>query len=241
MLGGLSAIAQATARLYAAEGARIMLVGRNADRLSQVAADLRARGAARSEVSVLDLAAAAPQARDHLTGWSDSLGGIDHIHLAYGVLGEGPAPDTLPDLASLLDVNFTSAALWSEAAVDHLATRGRGALVVIGSVAGDRGRQSNYAYGAAKGGLALFVQGLAHRVSGSGVRVALVKPGFVDTPMTDRMKKGGPLWATPDAVARTLRRAADRGGPIHYAPWFWRFIMLAIRATPALVFHRTKL
>ena len=105
-------------------------------------------------------------------------------------------------------------------------------LVVIGSVAGDRGRQSNYLYGAAKAGLATLVQGLAHRMAlhaPKGARAVLVKPGFVDTPMTAGMKKGGPLWASPAAIAAIVRRAADKGGPIVYAPWFWRYILLIIR------------
>ena len=120
-------------------------------------------------------------------------------------------------------------------------TQGRGALVAVSSVAGDRGRQSNYAYGAAKGGLALFVQGLAHSLAASNARAVALKPGFVDTPMTEGLKKGGPLWAKPEAIAEAVRRAAERGGPIQYAPGFWRWIMLAIRSAPAFVFHRTRL
>jgi NAD(P)-dependent dehydrogenase (short-subunit alcohol dehydrogenase family) len=114
-------------------------------------------------------------------------------------------------------------------------------VVAVSSVAGDRGRQSNYAYGAAKGGLALYMQGLAHSLAPVGARAVVVKPGFVDTPMTDGMAKGGPLWARPEAIAKAIRSAASRGGPIQYAPGFWRMIMLAIRAVPAFVFHKTKL
>jgi NAD(P)-dependent dehydrogenase (short-subunit alcohol dehydrogenase family) len=113
-------------------------------------------------------------------------------------------------------------------------------LLVIGSVAGDRGRQSNYIYGATKAGLGVLVQGLAHRLSRSGARAVLIKPGFIDTPMTASFKKG-PLWARPGAIAAVIRRSADKGGPIVYAPAFWRLILLVIRTVPAAILHKTKL
>jgi NAD(P)-dependent dehydrogenase (short-subunit alcohol dehydrogenase family) len=116
-----------------------------------------------------------------------------------------------------------------------------GSLVAVSSVAGDRGRQSNYAYGAAKGGIALFVQGIAHSLAGTGARAVVVKPGFVDTPMTDGMRKGGAMWATADQLGKALRRAADKGGPIQYAPGRWRLVMMVIRSVPAFIFHKTKL
>jgi decaprenylphospho-beta-D-erythro-pentofuranosid-2-ulose 2-reductase len=130
------------------------------------------------------------------------------------------------------------------ASAARLEAQGRGSLVVIGSVAGDRGRQSNYVYGAAKAGLATLVQGIAHRMAlraPKGARAVVVKPGFVDTPMTAGLKKGGPLWAQPEAIAAVVRKAADKGGPIVYAPWFWRFILLIIRLVPAPIFHKVRL
>jgi NAD(P)-dependent dehydrogenase (short-subunit alcohol dehydrogenase family) len=114
-------------------------------------------------------------------------------------------------------------------------------VVAITSVAGDRGRQSNFAYGAAKGGLSIFVQGLAHSLAPHGARAVSMKLGFVDTPMTDGMNKSGALWAKPAQVAVAIRRAADTGGPIQYAPTIWKFIMLVIRTVPSFVFHKTKL
>jgi short-subunit dehydrogenase len=239
VLGALSAVAEQTARLYAAEGAELMLVGRDRARLDAVAADLTVRGAARAEVAVLDLAAGAGEAA--FQGLVQGLGGVDHVILAYGVLG-GPEVETDIEAArTLLDVDFTSAAIWALAAAKQLERQRGGALVVIGSVAGDRGRASNYLYGAAKAGLATLVQGLAHRLARAGARAVVVKPGFIDTPMTAHVQKSGPLWAKPEAVARIVRRAADRGGPVVYAPGFWRLILLIIRALPAPVMHRTKL
>jgi NAD(P)-dependent dehydrogenase (short-subunit alcohol dehydrogenase family) len=113
-------------------------------------------------------------------------------------------------------------------------------LVVIGSVAGDRGRASNAVYGAAKAGIGTLVQGLAHRLAGTGARAVLVKPGFIDTPMTAHLPKGGPLWAKPEAIAQVIVKAASGAAPVVYAPWFWRFILLIVRLVPAGIFHRTK-
>ena len=110
-------------------------------------------------------------------------------------------------------------------------------------VAGDRGRQSNYPYGAAKGGLELYAQGLSHRfaLAGGQVTMHLIKPGFVDTPMTDDMAKGGPLWASPEQVAESMRRAVKAGRPVAYVPWFWQVIMMIIRSLPRFILHKTGL
>lgn len=242
ILGALSAIAVATARLYAAEGAKLLLVARNEERLKRIADDLRARGAIDVETATLDLAAEAHDARQHLSGWLRTLGGLDHALLFYGYLGDQPAAQTNPDeLDRILSVNFTSAAHWSEAIAAHYRKQDRGGLVVVSSVAGDRGRQSNYAYGAAKGGLSLYIQGLAHSLASTGAHATAIKLGFVDTPMTDGLDKSGPLWANPAQVAPVIRKAADKTGPFHYGPWFWRWIMLVIRVVPAFIMHRTKL
>lgn len=243
ILGATSAMAEAVSRLYAAEGARIVLAGRNASRMAEIAADLGARGAAAVEAEVVDLARPA-DAAGQLAALAARIGGADDILLFYGVLGDQIAAETdIAQAREVLAVNFTSAAEWALAAANHLEAQKRGALVVIGSVAGDRGRQSNYVYGAAKAGLAALVQGIAHRLAlrRTGARAVLVKPGFVDTPMTADLPKGGPLWATAEQVARVIRRAADHGGPIIYAPWFWRFIMLIIRIVPAPIFHKRPL
>jgi short-subunit dehydrogenase len=138
----------------------------------------------------------------------------------------------------IIDVNFRSAAVWSLAVADVLERQGRGSLVVLGSVAGDRGRRSNYIYGAAKAGLAVLVEGISHRFRGSGPRAVMVKPGPTDTAMTAGMTKGGPLWSTPEAVAAVVRKAADSGGPVVYAPARWRLIMAIIRMIPAPIFNK---
>ena len=117
---------------------------------------------------------------------------------------------------------------------------GSGVIAGISSVAGDRGRQSNYVYGTAKAAVSTFAQGLRHRLARTGVSVITIKPGLVDTPMTASFKKGA-LWASPDAVAARIERAIERRDDIVYTPWFWRWIMLIIKALPEPIFKKTRL
>lgn len=243
VLGATSAIAEATCRLLAAEGAAFALVGRGQDRLESIAADLKVRGAGLAACVTQDLAEATDAAAV-LARCAEKLGGVDGVLIFYGVLGDQKTAET--DLAAakaLLDVNFTSAALWAIAAANHLEAQGAGTLLAVSSVAGDRGRRSNFVYGAAKGGLSVLMQGIAHRFGAKpgGPRAVNLKLGFVDTPMTAHVPKGGPLWATPDMIAPIIAGALDRGGPVVYAPWFWRWIMLAIRMTPQVIFNRVNL
>ena len=242
ILGATSAMAEALARLCAAEGAELVLVGRRAARLEEQAADLRVRGAGAVRIYAADLAQA-DHAADQLAAWTGAAP-VAAVYIFYGVLtDQARAEADLAYAAESLQVNFTSAALWSLAAANRLQAQQRGVLVVVGSVAGDRGRQANYVYGAAKSGLGALVQGIAHRLAlrGGAARAVLVKPGFVDTPMTDHLPKGGPLWARPEAVARRIRKAADGKAPVVYVPGFWRLILLVIRLLPASIFHRRPL
>jgi short-subunit dehydrogenase len=239
IFGATSAIAQATARLFAAEGARFFLVARDAERLQSVASDLTARGAVSTHIAASDLA----DTDRHVPLIEEAraaLGDIDHVLIAYGTLGDQTDSVAHGDmLLRELHTNFTSTAhlLHQVAGVMEAGT-----IAVIGSVAGDRGRQSNYVYGAAKGGLRIFVQGLRHRLGAIGVRVVLIEPGFVATPMTAHLARNSPLWARPERVARDIKRAMTRGDPpILYTPWFWRWIMLVVRLVPDPIFRRTKL
>jgi short-subunit dehydrogenase len=239
VLGATSAIAEATARLYASEGAELLLVARQPERLATIAADLKLHGAARAETAVRDLADS-DGITEAFAGFIATLGGVDHVLLAYGVLGDQKAAEHDPgEEQASLRINFTSAAAWTLVAAEMLEGQGHGTLVVLGSVAGDRGRRGNFVYGAAKAGLAALVEGIAHRFAGKGLRAVIVKPGPVITPMTDGFaNRKGLMWATPGTVAAIVRRAADRGGPIVYAPWFWRWLMLVIRLLPPAVFNR---
>jgi decaprenylphospho-beta-D-erythro-pentofuranosid-2-ulose 2-reductase len=239
VLGATSAIAEATARLYAGEGAELLLVGRHAEHLAAIAADLQLRGAARVETAIRDLADSDDVAAA-FASFVAALGGVDYVLVAYGMLGDQKIAEQEPATAEAsLTVNFISAAAWMLAAASALQHQGWGSLVVLGSVAGDRGRRANFVYGAAKAGLATLVEGVAHRFARSGPRAVVVKPGPVITPMTEGFaNRKGLLWATPERVAAIVRRAADHGGPVVYAPWFWRWTMLIIRLLPAPIFNR---
>jgi decaprenylphospho-beta-D-erythro-pentofuranosid-2-ulose 2-reductase len=242
ILGALSAIAEAAARKWAEQGAHLLLAGRDRARLEDVAADLRVRGGVadiyEGDLSEID-------AEKSFAEIAQQLGGVDAVLLAYGVLGDQKLAETSPAEASrILATDFTSAAAWCLAVAKVLEGQRHGVLIVVGSVAGDRGRQSNYVYGAAKGGLGILVQGIAHRLSSSGARAVLIKPGFVDTPMTASITNKGLLWAKPEKIAETIVQASKPGAatsPVIYAPPFWRWIMYVIRFTPSVIFHRTQL
>lgn len=243
ILGAASAIAEATARELAARGASLALVARDAGRLEAIAADLKVRGAPKVAVRSLDLLEAEPTDA-LLQGIADEIGGFDTALIAHGLLGDqGEAEKDSAHAAALIDVNFTSAALWTLALARFLErTHGpNGVIAAIGSVAGDRGRASNFVYGAAKGGLAVLMQGLAHRSALKGGPKAVVfKLGFVDTPMTAAIPKGGPLWATPDAVAKVIVKGLNGRSAIVYGPWFWRYVMLIIRLLPQPVIAKVN-
>lgn len=234
-------MAEAVARLWAEQGSHLLLAGRNAARLEEIAADLRVRGA---EVETCAADLANPETAKSFPELASRLSCVDVVLLAYGALGDQKKAEAEPEgeALAIIATNFTSAAAWCLEAANVLERQGRGKLIVIGSVAGDRGRASNYIYGAAKGGLAVLVQGIAHRLAKCGAAAVLIKPGFVDTPMTAHIARKGPLWAKPDAIGKTIAAAAERPSPpILYAPGFWRAIMALIRATPSPIFHRTKL
>ena len=240
ILGATSAIAQAYARRRA-QGSDLVLAARREDRLAAIAADLKASGAASAEIFVADLAA-----MDRIEEAANNLrarfGAIDEVVIAYGVLGEqAVAENDLAQARALIDSNFTSAALWILALLKSRPEGTPLTIVGIGSVAGDRGRGSNFIYGSAKAAFDRFLEGLQHKYDGAAVRIVRVKPGFVDTPMTAGIEKGGPLWATPDQVAADIERAVAKGRRVVYTPWFWWLIMMIIRHLPWFVFRRLKI
>jgi short-subunit dehydrogenase len=241
ILGATSAIAEAAAREWAKQHAHLVLFARSAANLEAVANDLRIRGATVSTF-VADLATADPQ--DMLARAARGLGVIDVVLIAYGILGDHTAAErSFIEARQVFETDLVSASAWSLASAALLETQRTGTLIVLGSVAGDRGRQSNYIYGAAKAGLATLIAGIAHRLAGSGARAVLVKQGFVDTPMTAAFVKRGPLWAKPETMGKGIVQIANstRRSPIVYIPWFWRWIMYVIRFMPSSLFHRTKL
>ncbi|HEY1724626.1 MAG TPA: SDR family oxidoreductase [Steroidobacteraceae bacterium] len=240
IIGATSAIAEATARLFAARGDAILLVGRDAERLNAIAEDLKLRGAGLAVPYPLDLR----ELQLHspmLEAAVARLGGIDMVLIAHGTLSDQLACQASP---ALMVQEFTTNAISTMALCTLVAERfqaqRRGVLCVIASVAADRGRRSNYVYGAAKAAVVAFASGLRQRLYPYGVSVVTIKPGFVDTPMTRAHRKNG-LWATPATVAGDIVRAMDRGTPVVYTPWFWRPIMAIIRGIPETIFRRLKL
>ena len=171
------------------------------------------------------------------------LGGVDVALIAHGTLPDQEACEGSFELTrEALDVNAISTISLLTHLANYFEERKGGTIAVISSVAGDRGRQSNYVYGTAKGAVTIFLQGLRNRLYGSGVNVVTIKPGLVDTVMTAGVEfKRGALWATPDRVARYIVRAIEKKTDVAYAPWFWRSIMLVIRALPERIFKRLKL
>ena len=240
IVGANSAIALATARLFAQRGDTLYLLARSEERLEALAADLRLRGAkavshAAFDANALDLHGGLVEQA------AQAMGGIDAALIAHGTLGDQRACEADFSLAlKEVHTNAISAMSLLTILANYMERQRHGTLAVIGSVAGDRGRQSNYVYGAAKGMLDIFLQGLRNRLYKAGVRVVTIKPGFVDTPMTVAFAKGA-LWATPEAVAVRIVKAMDRGWPVVYTPPFWRLIMGVICAIPESVFRKLNL
>ncbi|MEM9315635.1 MAG: SDR family oxidoreductase [Pseudomonadota bacterium] len=240
IVGATSSIAAAIAKLFAGRGDTLYLIARNSERLEQTASDLRARGAAAVHTATADALDSQEQQRCVEEAVA-TLGNLDLVLIAYGTLpDQAECQSSTESTRKEFETNALSAILLLTYVADSFEKQGKGTIAVITSVAGDRGRQSNYVYGAAKGALSLFLQGLRNRLHESGVTVATIKPGFVDTPMTAEFAKG-PLWASPDKVARTVVSGLDRGANVIYAPGFWRYIMLVIRLIPESVFKRLKL
>jgi short-subunit dehydrogenase len=239
LVGGSSAIGEQIARNLASAKGVLYLTARGAVRLDTISADLVIRGAAEVKAEPVDFTDA-----KNLVGLvsraADSLGGLDAVIIVAGQL---PDQDEVnrdsQRLRETMEVNATSAMVLLNEAAAFFEQQGHGQIVAIGSVAGDRGRATNYAYGAAKGALEIFLSGLRQRLHKRGVQVLLVKPGFVDTPMTAAFKKG-PLWASPERVARDIVRAMDKGKSVIYTPWWWRWIMLVIRLIPEALFVRLR-
>jgi decaprenylphospho-beta-D-erythro-pentofuranosid-2-ulose 2-reductase len=240
IVGTTSAIAEATARRFAQRGDALFLAARNAAALSAIAKDLTVRGAAQVETMEFD-ARTIDRFATLLDAATQRLGGLDAALIAHGTLSDQAACQRSVDLMrEEFDVNAISVLALCTLLGNQFEAQGHGVIAVISSVAGDRGRQSNYVYGSAKAAVTAFTSGLRQRLYPKGVRVVTIKPGFVSTPMTAAFKKGA-LWASPAKVATDIVRAMDRGTPVIYTPSFWRPIMWVIRSVPETVFRRLRL
>ncbi|HEX4309325.1 MAG TPA: SDR family oxidoreductase [Acidobacteriaceae bacterium] len=239
-LGATSAIAQATLRLLAEQQASFFIVGRNEQKLAAVRDDLLTRGASAVSTFAADLddTDAHPAMLSHAV---TAMGGIDVALLAHGVLGDQPeAEKNYAVAAAILQTNFLSAVSLVTWLANYFEAEHRGTIAVVSSVAGDRGRKSNYVYGASKGGLNIFLDGVRNRIDRAGVQVLTIKPGFVATPMTAHLKKNA-LFAEPAQVAKYILRAIEKRKDVVYAPPFWGLIMLLVRSIPRRIFKKMNL
>ena len=240
ILGATSAIASATARLLARDGASFFLVARDKYKLEAVSLDLLTRGAksVRGYVADLDTTELHPQM---LALAAESLGQIDLALLAHGVLGEqADAERSYPVAEAVLHTNFLAPVSMITWLANYFEAQGTGCLAVISSVAGDRGRKSNYVYGASKGALSIFLDGVRNRVDRLGVHVLTIKPGFVATPMTQHLPRG-PLFAQPIDIGRGILKAVASRSDVVYLPGFWAIIMFLVRAVPGRIFKNMNM
>jgi decaprenylphospho-beta-D-erythro-pentofuranosid-2-ulose 2-reductase len=241
VVGATSAIAEAAARVWAARGDSLYLAARRESLLASNAEDLRVRGARQVASECFDILASGTH-EGLLERAEAAIGALDCVLIAHGTLPDQAAAFSDPLLAVReIQVNGVCTVALSLRAAARFEARGSGTLAVITSVAGVRGRASNFVYGSAKALVSTCLAGLRHRMHGKGVAIVDIRPGFVDTPMTAAFPKGGPLWASPAKVAADIVTAIDRRASVVYTPWFWRWIMLVIRHVPEAIFVRTKL
>lgn len=242
IIGATSAIAEHCARLWVQnQPTDLTLVGRDATRIERVAADLKVRSP-ESEIRVVQAEFLDPAAIEVTVDTIVAQGEIDVVLVAHGSLPEqAECQSNLHLCRDALEINGISPVLYAEAFAKHMAKTNRGTIILIGSVAGDRGRKSNYVYGAAKGLVTRYAQGLQHRLANTGVKVVLVKPGPTDTPMTAHLKERGAKLAPVEDVASQIVKGAEAGKAIVYAPGKWKIIMLVIMHIPNLIFNKINI
>lgn len=239
IVGATSAIAEHCARIWVKENpSEIVLIGRNQEKLTRVASDLKVRSPD-TVITGVETDFIDPKQIEILVNQVFRTGKVDIALVAHGSL---PDQETCQSDLSLcreaLEVNAISPVLFAEAFATNMQKVNHGILAVIGSVAGDRGRKSNYIYGAAKGLVTRYVQGLQHRLASTNVKVVLVKPGPTDTPMTAHLKQSGAKLAAVDRVARGVVYGIENGQRVIYVPKIWSIIMMIIRHLPHFVFKR---
>ncbi|QYY32319.1 SDR family NAD(P)-dependent oxidoreductase [Cupriavidus pinatubonensis] len=242
IVGATSSIAEHCARTWATEpGAELTLVVRNREKAERIAADLQVRGP-RAAVRIVESEFADPAAIRQLADTIAADGPLDTVLIAHGSLPDQElCQQDLAASTEALIVNGISPVLFAEAFAGHMANANRGTLGIIGSVAGDRGRKSNYVYGAAKGMVTRYAQGLQHRMALSGrngVKVVLIKPGPTATPMTAHMTAQAGKMARVEDVAKCIVDGMRAGKPVVYAPGKWAVIMMVIRHLPSVVFNK---
>ena len=238
VFGATSAIAKAYCRLQANSSNHLILVARNDKLLDETKNDLVARGAGNVTTHLFDFSHI-----NELDALTDQVfrNSIDIVLIAYGTLPDHEKCKA--DLGYALEqhtVNSTSTVLLMGSIARKMKLQQKGTIAAITSVAGDRGKKSNYYYGAAKASVSVFLQGLRQELSKTGIHVVNIKPGFVDTPMTENFKKGF-LWAKPEQIAKGIHCAIEKRKNTVYLPFFWRWIMCIIRSIPESIFKKLEM
>lgn len=240
IIGATSSIAHETAKGFARDGAELFLVARSEEKLTAVANDLKVWGAKRVDIYLLDLT----ELERHQEMFDSALATlttVDMLLIAHGTLGDQQlCEQSVTETLKELNNNFISVVSLLTISANYFEQRRGGCIAVISSVAGDRGRQSNYVYGTAKAAISTFLQGLRARLARAGVAVVTIKPGFVDTPMVAGHKKNL-LFASSQSVGEGIYKAMLQRKDVVYLPWFWRFIMLIVTALPERIFKRVSL
>ena len=240
VIGATSAIAQEVTKLYAADQAEFCLVARDQQQLNVIAQDLRVRGGQIAQVIPADLNLFSAHGDIIQTAFK-VLKTVDVVLIAHGILGSQDLADQDPQhTVDIINTNFVSYSSLLTSIALHMKPQKQGTIAVISSVAGDRGKQSNFAYGSAQAGKSAFTDGLRNRLFPHGIHVVTLKLGFVDTPMTAEFKKGL-LWAKPEAVARNIVNSIEKSKNSVYIPYFWKWIMMIITHIPESIFKKLKL
>jgi len=238
ILGATSDIAKALAYKFAGEGFNLTLAARNSERLADVVSDLEIRHGIQAQAAEFDALNFAGHA-----GFYNALPAQPDVAICvFGYLGDQQkAQSDFSEAKQIIDTNYTGAVSILNIIANHFEQRKSGTIIGISSVAGDRGRQSNYMYGSAKAGLSAYLSGLRNRLAKSNVNVITVKPGFVRTKMTAGLPLPAPVTAKPNHVANDVFKAYQKGSHQVYTLWMWRYIMLVIKAIPETIFKRLNL
>jgi len=239
IVGATSAIAEHCARLWVKDAeVDLTLIGRDLGRIERVAADLHVRSP-NSVIRVLEANFIDPLAIHQLVDGIVAEGAVNTVLIAHGSLpDQALCQQDLTAAHEALTVNGISPVLFAESFAGHMQKANYGTLAIIGSVAGDRGRKSNYVYGAAKGLVTRYTQGLQHRLANTLVKIVLVKPGPTDTPMTAHIKEEGGRFAKVEDVAEQIVKGISQGKTVVYAPGKWALIMMIIRHLPTFIFNK---
>jgi len=238
ILGAVSDIAEAIAYAYAERGDEIILAARNISRLERVSADMQIRFGKKPIVTEFD----AVDFNSHAAFYQNLPKAPDTVVCVFGFMDENiNAINNFTIAKQTIDVNYTGAVSILNIAANDLASKGKGTIIGISSVAGERGRQSNFIYGSAKAGFTAYLAGLRNYLFHKGVHVLTVKPGFVKTKMTANLPLNPKLTAQPKQIAKDVLRAADKKKNVLYSLWMWKYIMAIIKNIPEGVFKKLKM